>query len=118
MNLIVFDWAMRLSGRRRFVDQLEDCLIFDSSVTEIQPGETVPLLSHSSTLPRHSFEMAPVHMSSRQDASLLVNFKANPPDGRSSGFSCLQTLARGRFCIVILLICYISYFFCSGFQTF
>ena len=103
---------MRLSGRRRSGAQCEDCLIFDLSVAETQPGETVPLLSHSSTPPRHSFEMAPVHASNRQ---LLGNSQASWPVSTTSKFSCcFQTPARGRLGLVILLTCYISYFHCSG----
>ena len=47
------DAVMRLNGRRH-CDRMDDCLLFDLSAAEIQPGEAVPLLKYSSN---KNFEM-------------------------------------------------------------
>jgi len=92
---------MRLCGHRR-TNQIEDCLLFDSSVAETQPGETVPLLTH---LSRQNFEMAPVHMTNHQVSSSGTS-RANPGVNQSvemnSESSLFQTYNRGR----LLLHCH------------
>jgi len=99
---------MRLNGHRRTRTKLEGCLVFDSSVAEILPGEAVPLLKHSSVpLSRHSFEMAPVHMSNHRVATsdtVWVTSRTSPPIGTRSSY--FQTPTRGRFCISIRLMCW------------
>jgi len=58
---------MKLSGLYCTEAEMEDCLVFDASVTEIQPSESVPLLGHSSVpLSHQNFEMAPVHKSNHR----------------------------------------------------
>ena len=107
---LLFHSVMKLSGYRPIDTLLDDCLVFDSSVAEIQPSEAVPLLKHSSIpLSRQSFEMAPVHMSNSQvptSDSLWVNSRTSPPVGTASKSSYFQIPKGGRFCIVIPLTFY------------
>jgi len=88
---------------------MEDCLVFDSSVAEIQPDEAVPLLRHSSIpLFNQDFEMASIHKSNRKpytsDAFKVSGCRdssrfsgINPSLDMDAELCSFHSLSRGRF---------------------
>jgi len=102
---VMSDAVMRLNGRRH-CDRVDDCLLFDLSAAEIQPGEAVPLLKYSSN---KNFEMAPVHTTKHNVSgldTLRVNSAVNPSVEMNSKLSYFQISNRGISFIVIVLTCY------------